>query len=114
MSRDRPCRSPAELEEHRQSLARDPDRPCVSICAGAGCLASGAAEVIAAFETELAEQGLAAEVDRQGTGCPGFCERGPVVVLHPQEICYLQVTAADVPEIVAVSLKGDGVVERLL
>ena len=114
MSRDCPCRSPAELEEHRQAVARDPDRPCVSICAGAGCLASGAAEVIAAFETELAEQGLAAEVDRKGTGCPGFCERGPVVVLHPQEICYLQVSAADVPEIVATSLKGDGVVERLL
>jgi len=114
MSRDCPCRSPAELEEHRQAVARDPGRPCVSICAGAGCLASGAAEVIAAFETELADQGLAAEVDRKGTGCPGFCERGPVVVLHPREICYLQVTAADVPEIVAASLKGDGVVERLL
>jgi len=114
MSRDCPCRSPADLEEHRRSLARDPDRPCVSICAGAGCLASGAAEVIAAFEAELAAQGLAAAVDRKGTGCPGFCERGPVVVLHPQEICYLGVTAADVPEIVATSLKGDGVVERLL
>ncbi len=114
MSRTCPCRSPADLEEHRQSLARDPDRPCVSICAGAGCLASGAAEVIAAFEAELAAQGLAAAVDRKGTGCPGFCERGPVVVLHPQEICYLGVTAADVPEIVATSLAGDGLVERLL
>jgi len=104
-----------ELAAYRQDLAdrRAADRPCVSICAGAGCLASGASEVIAAFETELAAQGLQADVDTRGTGCPGFCERGPVVVLHPEEICYLQVKPEDVPEIVT-SLKGGEVVERLL
>ena len=52
--------TPQELAEYRQGLAdgRSADRPCVSICAGAGCLASGASEVIAAFEEELATQGL--------------------------------------------------------
>jgi NADH-quinone oxidoreductase subunit F len=105
-----------ELAEHRKDLAdrRASDRPCVSVCAGAGCLASGASEVIAAFETELAAQDLAADVDTRGTGCPGFCERGPVVVLHPEEICYLQVKPEDIPEIVSQSLKGHEVVERLL
>jgi len=108
--------TPQELADHRQTLvvARDANRPCVSICAGAGCLASGAGEVIAAFEAELAAKGLAADVDTRGTGCPGFCERGPVVVLHPKEICYLQVKPEDVPEIVAESLQNDRVVERLL
>ncbi len=105
-----------DLDQYRQELAagKAANRPCVSICAGAGCLASGASEVIAAFETELSKQGLETEVDTRGTGCPGFCERGPVVVLHPEEICYLQVKPEDVPEIVAQSIKGDQVVERLL
>jgi len=105
-----------ELTEFRQELVatREANRPCVAICAGAGCLASGASEVIAAFKAELAAQGLEAEIDTRGTGCPGFCERGPVVVLHPEGICYLQVKPDDVPEIVAQSLKGSKVVERLL
>jgi NADH-quinone oxidoreductase subunit F len=111
-----PLRTRQELETHRQGLvaAREANRPCVSICAGAGCLASGASDVIAAFRSELAAQGLEADIDTHGTGCPGFCERGPVVVLHPEGICYLQVTPKDVPEIVAQSLKENKVVERLL
>jgi NADP-reducing hydrogenase subunit HndC len=108
--------SPAELEKYRQGILdkRDPNTPCVSICAGAGCVASGADEVIAAFEAEIEKQGLAAKVDTKGTGCPGFCERGPVVVIYPEEICYLQVTAEDVPEIVTETLQNKKVVERLV
>ncbi|MFH1153966.1 MAG: NADH-ubiquinone oxidoreductase-F iron-sulfur binding region domain-containing protein [Pseudomonadota bacterium] len=108
--------SPAELEEFRTAILakRDPKRPCISICAGAGCIASGAGEVIAAFKAELEKQGLDTTVDTKGTGCPGFCERGPVVVIYPEEICYLQVQAGDVPEIVEKTLKENTVVERLL
>jgi NADH-quinone oxidoreductase subunit F len=109
-------RTLGELEEHRRGLAARSaaKRLCISVCAGAGCLASGAAEVIAAFREALAARGLAAEVELKGTGCPGFCERGPVVVLHPEGICYLRVTPADVPEIVARTVLGGEVVERLL
>jgi len=92
---------------------RDPDSPCVSICAGAGCVASGADEVIAAFEKEIQTQGLSATVSTKGTGCPGFCEQGPVVVIYPEEICYLQVQAKDVPEIVEQTIQHNQVVERL-
>ncbi len=104
------------LAQFRQEILdrKDPDKPCISICAGAGCLASGAGEVIAAFHTEIEKEGLAAHVDTRGTGCPGFCERGPVVVIHPEEICYLQVTPEDVPEIIAQTIKAGQVVERLL
>ena len=108
--------SPGELENFRQDILskRDPDRPCISICAGSGCVASGANEVIAAFKTEIEKQGLTASVDTKGTGCPGFCERGPVVVMSPEEICYLQVTPEDVPEIVTQTIKEKKVVDRLL
>ncbi|MCP3950624.1 MAG: 4Fe-4S dicluster domain-containing protein [Desulfobacterales bacterium] len=108
--------TPEELQNFRQSILskRDPDNPCVSICAGAGCVASGADEVIDAFKAEIEKAGLGATVDTKGTGCPGFCERGPVVVIYPEEICYLQVKAEDVPEIVAQTIKENKVVERLL
>ena len=108
--------TPEELEKFREELlsGRDPEKPCISICAGAGCLASGASEVIAAFKSEIETQTLEAAVDIKGTGCPGFCERGPVVVIYPEEICYLQVTPNDVAEIVSQTIKEKRVVERLL
>ncbi len=108
--------SPEELEQFRQDLGskRDPGTPCVAICAGAGCLACGAGEVIAALRAQIREQGLEYHVTTKGTGCPGFCEKGPVVVIYPEEICYLQVTPSDAPEIVARTLKEKKIVDRLL
>lgn len=108
--------SPAELDLLRKDILskRDPDKPCISICAGAGCLASGAAEVINGFKTEIDKQSLNAIVDTKGTGCPGLCERGPIVVIKPSGICYLQVTPEDVPEIISQTIKDKKVVDRLL
>ncbi len=108
--------SPEELQSVRQEILsrRDPNNPCVSICAGAGCVASGADEVIEAFKNEIEKEGLGATVDTKGTGCPGFCERGPVVVIYPEEICYLQVKPEDVPEIIDQTIKQNKIVERLL
>jgi len=108
--------SPEELEKFRQKIVskRDTNKPCISICAGTGCLASGTSEVIAAFKAEIEKQGLKTDVDTKGTGCPGFCERGPVVVIYPEEICYLGVTPEDVPEIISQTIKEKRVVDRLL
>ncbi|HEY3354996.1 MAG TPA: NADH-quinone oxidoreductase subunit NuoF [Polyangia bacterium] len=108
--------SPAELEQLRQGLAagREPQRPGVAICAGTGCLACGASEVIAAFAAAIDKEGLTGEVQLRSTGCHGFCEKGPIVVVEPEETCYLQVTPGDVPEIAARTLQGREVVERLL
>ncbi|MFH1422736.1 MAG: NAD(P)H-dependent oxidoreductase subunit E, partial [Planctomycetota bacterium] len=108
--------SPEELDKVRQKILsrRAPNTPCISICAGAGCIASGAGEVIAAFKAEIEKQGLQADVNTKGTGCPGFCERGPVVVIYPEEICYLHIKPEDVPEIVYQTIKDKKVVERLV
>ena len=108
--------SPDELEKVRQEILsrRDPRKACISICAGTGCLASGASEVIGTFKAEIEKQGLTTAVDAKGTGCPGFCERGPVVVIYPEEICYLEVKPEDVPEIVSQTIKEKKVVDRLL
>jgi len=95
--------SPAELEELRKDILskRDPNRPCITLCAGTACHASGSEEVAVSIEEEIKKQKLSAKVDFRQTGCHGFCERGPIVVIHPEGICYLQIEPKDVPEIIS-------------
>jgi NADH-quinone oxidoreductase subunit F len=109
-------RTPEELASLRLKVlsSRDPEAPRVSVCAGTGCLATGATPVVEAFREEIERQGLKAEVAIKGTGCHGFCEKGPIVVIDPEETCYLQVTPEDVPEIVEKTLRDKQVVDRLL
>ena len=108
--------SPADLEEYRKSVLseRDPDKPCITLCSGSACHASGSAEVAAALEEEIDKQGLRGSVDLRRTGCHGFCERGPIVGIYPEEICYFNIAPADVPEIISETIKGKKIVERLL
>jgi NADH-quinone oxidoreductase subunit F len=108
--------SPAELEELRKSILskRDPNKPCITLCSGTACHASGSEEVAASIEEEIKKQGLGGKVDFRQTGCHGFCERGPIIVIHPEEICYLQIEPKDVPEIISQTVKEKKVIERLL
>ena len=107
--------SPSDLDKLREEIRakRDPNRPTLAICSGTGCLALGARKVIDAFKEEVRKQGLEGEIDIRENGCPGFCERGTVVVAYPQGVCYLKVQAGDAPEVVA-SVKEKKVVERLV
>ena len=106
----------SDLEELRQRIlaGRDPDKPCITICSGTGCRASGGEDVGDAFAGEIKRQGLEAKVDIRKTGCHGFCERGPVVVIHPEEIFYQQVETEDIPEIVSETIVNNKIIDRLL
>ena len=108
--------SPAELEAFRRNLLseRDPNKTCITLCSGSACHASGSREVADSIQKEIEKQGLNAEVEFRRTGCHGFCERGPIIVIHPEEICYFQIKPEDVPEIVSETVKEKKVVERLL
>jgi NADP-reducing hydrogenase subunit HndC len=108
--------SPAELEELRKEIlsARDPDKPCITLCSGSACHASGSREVAGSIEEEIKKQGLSAEVDLRKTGCHGYCERGPIIVIQPEKICYFQVKPEDIPEIISQTIKEKKVIERLL
>ncbi|MFU8856107.1 MAG: NADH-ubiquinone oxidoreductase-F iron-sulfur binding region domain-containing protein [Deferrisomatales bacterium] len=105
-----------DLERYRQEVLakRDPKKPCVTICSGTGCRAYQSEKVAQAFQAEIGARGLTETVDVRRTGCHGFCERGPIVVMVPEETCYLKVKVEDVPEIVAETLVGGKVLERLL
>jgi NADH-quinone oxidoreductase subunit F len=108
--------SPAELEKLRKGIVskKDPKKPCIAICAGTGCLALGADKVVAAFKEEIKKHGLEDKVDIKETGCPGFCERGTVVVIYPEEICYLQVQPEDAGEVISQTILAKKVIDRLL
>lgn len=108
--------SPVELETYRQTLLsqRDPDKPCITLCSGSACHATGSHDVAESLAAELATQGLTGKVDIRRTGCHGFCERGPIIVIHPDEICYFQITPEDVPEIITETIQNKKVIERLL
>jgi len=108
--------SPAELEAFRNEILskRDPNKPCITLCSGSACHASGSRDVARAIEEEIDKQGLSQDVEIRKTGCHGFCERGPIIVIQPEEICYLQIQPEDVPEIVSETIKGKKVIDRLL
>jgi NADH:ubiquinone oxidoreductase subunit F (NADH-binding)/(2Fe-2S) ferredoxin len=108
--------SPAELDELRKGILskRDPNKPCITLCSGTACHASGSKEVAASIEEEIKKQGLSAKVDFRKTGCHGFCEKGPIIVIHPEKICYLQIEPKDIPEIISQTIKEKKVIERLL
>ena len=108
--------SPAELETFRQGLLsqRDPNKSCITLCSGSACHATGSHDVAESLKAELEKQGLADKVDIRRTGCHGFCERGPIIVIHPDEICYFQIKPEDVPEIITETIQNKKVVDRLL
>ncbi len=105
-----------QLEDFRDSLVkkRDPNKLCITVCGGTGCRAYAWEELIGAFEAEIEKQGLKEKVDIRITGCHGFCERGPLVVIHPQRIFYQRVKPSDVAEIISETLLNNKVVERFL
>lgn len=108
--------SPAELEAIRKELLsqRDPDKRTITLCSGSACHATGSRLVAESIEEEIKKQGLIDQVDIRKTGCHGFCERGPIIVIHPDEICYLQIKPEDVPEIISETIKENRIIDRLL
>ena len=70
------------------------------VCAGTGCVSNHAFDIKDALEKEIARQGLTDEVAVVTTGCNGFCERGPVMVVQPENIFYQQLKEKDIPFLV--------------
>jgi len=109
-------KSLGELEALRKSIIgkRDPKKTVITICNGTGCQAHGCKDVTATFQKEIERQNLSAKVDIKSIGCPGFCERGTLVVIKPRDIFYQRVRPEDVPEIMTETIGKGNVVQRLL
>ncbi len=84
------------------------------VCGGTGCRASASEMLYENLKKEVKEQGLENDVQVITTGCFGFCEKGPIVKVIPDNTFYVSVEPEDAGEIVAEhALKGRQV-ERLL
>lgn len=84
----------------------------VLICQGTGCTSSKSEQIRAALEQETKRAGLR-NVKVDFTGCHGFCQQGPIVVVEPENIFYAHVKLEDVPDIVYSHLLNGKYVERL-
>ena len=105
------------LDQLRASLQKTSEtvgKQLISLCAGSGCGAYGTAKVHEALVQELAGHGLQDDVEVKLTGCHGFCEKGPIMVIHPEGIFYPQVKPKHMPEIVETTIKNGELVKSLI
>ncbi len=84
------------------------------VCGGTGCRASESSLIGESLKRELEEKGLGNEVQVIMTGCFGFCEKGPVVKVMPDNTFYVQVKPEDAAVIVAEHVIKGRAVQRLL
>jgi NADH-quinone oxidoreductase subunit F len=108
--------SPDGLEKFRNEIlgARDPHQPYVTVCGGTGCHASGCHQVIDAFKEVLRNHSKGNGISIRVTGCHGFCERGPLVVVYPQKILYQRVKPEEASNIIEETVLKGKVLEKLL
>ncbi len=106
----------SELEALREELQnyRKNFKTSIVLCGGTGCRASRSHILIDAVKVELAKQGLEKEVLVRATGCHGFCEQGPIIVIEPGNIFYCHVSPDDAEEIISKTIINSEVIERLL
>ncbi len=108
--------SPQELGKYRDEILskRNPDQRLITVCGGTGCHASGCHAVVDAFKKVLQERASGNGVGLRVTGCHGFCERGPLVVIHPKKVFYQKVKPEDVSTIFQETVLNGKILEHLL
>ena len=107
--------SPDALRRLAESLrTRAGSRTIISVCLGTGCAAHGSEDLHAAFTEAVQGLRVTDRVEVKKTGCHGFCELGPIVVLRPEGVFYKGVQPADVADVLKGALEPGVLVERLL
>ena len=91
-----------------------PHKRNVLVCQGTGCRSGGAEETLSSLQGEIEKLNLGESFQIKQTGCHGFCQRGPLVVVEPEGTFYSKVGPDDVAEIAQSLLPEGKVVERLL
>ncbi len=86
----------------------------ILLCAGTGCISSGALKARDALIEELNKRNMANDFLIVGSGCHGFCEQGPIFIVYPEETFYCGVQPEDAAELVEEHLVNGRIVDRLL
>ncbi|UCD04825.1 MAG: NADH-quinone oxidoreductase subunit NuoF [candidate division WOR-3 bacterium] len=84
------------------------------VCAGTGCVANHSFDVKEGLQTEIIKKGLQDEIQVITTGCQGFCERGPIVIVQPDGIFYQRIRKKDIPHLVEEHLLKGRPVKELM
>jgi NADH-quinone oxidoreductase subunit F len=108
--------STTEFKDWQTNLSEgwDETKPCLRVCDGTGCRALGSQKVLAALREQVRQANLDTPIEVVGTGCPGFCECGPLITVYPQRLSYQKIKTSDVPEVVEKTLVRGKTIERLL
>lgn len=103
-----------EVAQAELALAWDESKPCLRVCDGTGCRALGSQKVLSKLREEIKQARLKIPIEVVSTGCPGFCECGPLITVYPQRISYQKVRPEDIPEIVQKTLVSEITLDHLL
>ncbi len=106
----------SDLSKLRENIADQNSqfKTTITLCGGPGCLALGSEIIKNAFESELKKSNLDNEVRVIFSGCHGFCEQGPLVVIRPEGILYCKVREEDAASVVSETLIKGEILQRLL
>ena len=86
----------------------------ILICGGTGCKSAQSDLIKANLESEIKQLGMEDKVYVSITGCFGFCEKGPIVKITPDDVFYVHVTPEDAEEIINEHIVNGNIIERLL
>jgi NADH-quinone oxidoreductase subunit F len=111
-------KSPQQLTKMRKECTLELQKQArkVMVCCGPGCLANGATKIVEEFRTILRKKrlkGFTVQALKE-TGCHGFCDQGPLVVIEPEGIFYAKVTVKNVAAIVEKTLRHNETIDDLL
>ncbi len=99
-----------ELFDFRQRVLSEKDieydKPTLVICAGTGGQASGANDVIRVIKRYILERSLQERIAIRITGCQGFCEMDPFILVQPGRQLYPKLRMEDIPLVIDSAVNG--------
>jgi NADH-quinone oxidoreductase subunit F len=102
------------LDSRRNLGMREGAPRLILVCGGTGCQASESGQILANFQELIGGAQLNGAVEASIAGCFGFCEKGPIVKIFPDDVFYVQVKPEDAAEIFEKHILGNQRVTRLL
>ena len=103
------------FKNYRRLVVGEPKdgNPCLVICAGTGGQASGSNDIMRIIKRQLLERKLHDRLTLRITGCLGFCEMDPFIIVEPGCQLYPKLKMADVPRIIDAALAGETIDELI-
>lgn len=92
----------------------NPEKRDILVCGGTGCTSADSIQIIENLRNEIKNENLEDKVKIHLTGCFGFCAKGPIVKVYPDNVFYTEVKPSDASDIVKNHILKNEVVERLL